>query len=64
MANYGGEVKTEKGGITYTGTFTVEDDIITVRWEDREKSTQVGGSKGGGEEALAKIVLGELVEGR
>jgi hypothetical protein len=51
-------VSIERNGRTYTGRYLVAGDLITVRYDSDQKATQIGGSP---HEALAKILLGELV---
>lgn len=57
-----GQVTVTKDGRTYTANWGISRGIITVwNFELGEKSTQIGGSQAGGEEALARMMLSELI---
>lgn len=57
-----GEVNVTKDGRSYTANWGVSGGVITV-WnlEFGERSTQLGGSQAGGEEALARLLLSEMI---
>jgi hypothetical protein len=55
------QVEVERNGVLHTGTYTIERGIITVSYEFRQNTTQVGSMP---PEALAKILLGEILDGK
>ena len=52
-------VEFEKNGETYSGNYTVQDELLTVTYRMKEKSSLLSGDP---PEALAKLLLSELVE--
>jgi hypothetical protein len=55
-------VTIERKGVRYTGIYTIESDVIdmiTVTCKGKSKKTQAGPAAG--RDALAEIILGELV---
>ena len=55
-------VSTEIDGVTHMGQFRTERGLITVRFDGRETTTQLGGSAAA-PESLARVLLSELVRG-
>jgi len=53
-----GAVETEKDGDIHKATYTVWKEVVTVEYEGRSKSTQLGNSSA---ESIAKWLLIELV---
>jgi hypothetical protein len=51
-------VEVEKDGVLYSGTYTVQNGIITVSYEFREKRTQVGDTP---PKIMAQILLSEIL---
>jgi hypothetical protein len=51
-------VTIERGGKTYTGTYKVDHRIITVKYESKTETTQVGNLP---PHVLARQLLGELI---
>ena len=54
------KVDVEIDGKTYTGSYEIQGTIIEVSYGWKTKKTQLGGSAGH-PEALARIMIGELV---
>ena len=48
--------------LTHKGTYTIDAGMITVYYGDKKKTTQLGGSASA-PDALAKIMLREMVTG-
>lgn len=55
-----GTVEIEVEGKIYKGTYTVWKGLVTVEYEEKSKSTQVGGSTPAG---IARLLLREIIEG-
>jgi hypothetical protein len=55
-------IEIELGGKTYRGTYAIEGGMITVRSLDGSKTTHASAT--GNNEALAKIMLGEIFHER
>ncbi len=53
------DVTIEKNGTTYTGFYTVEAGMVTVRALYGTRTTQIGGSTAG---VVARMLLRELVD--
>lgn len=51
------EVSVTRNGRTYTGHYAIKNDMITVRYKDQKKTTQVGGTD---PDILAKLLLIEM----
>ena len=56
-----GTVAIERKGKLYTGSYNIARRMITVAYGSRAKTTQLGGSADA-PEALARIMLSEIVE--
>ena len=61
MAEPSGTVELERDGETYSGEWTTEKGMITVRFRDMPPKTTQLGESAAVPEVLAKIMLGELV---
>ena len=53
-----GNIEIEVNGEKYAATFEVSRGIVTVNYDGRKNSTQVGGSP---PESIARILLSELI---
>lgn len=51
-------IQLQRNGQTYSGTYTVERRLITVKYEGLRETTQLGGLPA---EVLARTILSELV---
>jgi hypothetical protein len=58
MEEESGLVSVEHLGKTYEGTYSVSGDIVTVTYDERSQSTEVGNL---GARAVAQLLLKELV---
>lgn len=58
MNESGGEVKVERGGKTYSATYTVEHGMVHVRTHTETRSIELGGDR---PEVVARRVLDEIL---
>ncbi len=54
-----GQITIEKDGKGYTGTWTVDRGVITVRHQEEERTTQ---HTGGNPEHIARMLLREIID--
>ena len=52
------EISFRVDGKLHTGSYVVEGGIITAYYEDKRKTTQVGGSPA---EVIAQLLIGEMI---
>lgn len=50
----------ERDGKNYSGSYTIQERMITVKYGGRQKATQLGGSASS-PDSQARIVLGEMI---
>jgi hypothetical protein len=52
------DVRVMRGAREHVGSYTVEDGIVTVFYQDQNRATQLGGSS---PDVVARILLSEMV---
>ncbi|MET4162879.1 hypothetical protein ABIE61_002740 [Marinobacterium sp. MBR-111] len=53
-----GTIKVEKGGVTYSAEYVLNENVVTVFGDGGQESTQLGGMS---EEGVARMLLNNLI---